>query len=237
MKKILVCNQKMFLTKDEAINLKYDMLNLDFDNIDLIVCPNYLNMELFSDFKLGAQDVHYEDRGPFTSSISSYDLSMRGVEYSLVGHSYLRDSQTDEEINLKIKALYRNSMTPILCIGETKYERELNKTIVTLKKQLLTGLSNIELELGQELIVAYEPRWIINSNLQMSKNDIVDVFKYIKKILEELGIYNYTVLYGGNINKDNIKLIDSSIIDGYLLGHSSVEIEELKDILNFTQNM
>ena len=174
MNKILVCNQKMFLTKDEAINLKYDMLNLDFDNIDLIVCPNYLNMELFSDFKLGAQDVHYEDRGPFTSSISSYDLSMRGVEYSLVGHSYLRDSQTDEEINLKIKALYRNSMTPILCIGETKYERELMKTASVLKKQLKTALKDVELDKYQTLYIAYEPRYLINGKLSMSKKDIID---------------------------------------------------------------
>ena len=71
----------------------------------------------------------------------------------------------------------------------------------------------------------------------MPKEDIIDVFKYIKKILEELGISNYKILYGGNINKDNIKLIDNNIIDGYLLGHSSVDISELTEILKFTHNM
>ena len=231
MNKILVCNQKMFLTKDEAINLKYDMLNLDFDNIDLIVCPNYLNMELFSDFKLGAQDVHYEDRGPFTSSISSYDLSMRGVEYSLVGHSYLRDSQTDEEINLKIKALYRNSMTPILCIGETKYERELMKTASVLKKQLKTALKDVELDKYQTLYIAYEPRYLINGKLSMSKKDIIDTFKYLNKVLEELNINNYKLLYGAALNSNNVRDLICNEIDGFLIGAASIDINELKNII------
>ncbi len=236
MSKLIVCNHKMFLTYDEALNLKNNIDNLNVSG-NFVICPNVLYLNIFKDYVLGAQDCHSEITGAYTSMVSPYHLSLMGIKYSLIGHSDTRDIYDDNAINKKLKAVLNNSMTPILCIGETKYDRQLNKTIVTLKKQLITALSNIDLELGQELIIAYEPRWIINSNIQMSKNDIVDVFKYIKKLLDELGVNNYKILYGGNINKDNIKLIDNSIVDGYLLGHSSVDIEELSEILKFTHNM
>lgn len=236
MNKLIVCNHKMFLTYDEALNLKNKMDNLSTLS-NLVICPNILYLNLFKDYNLGVQDCHSEITGAYTSMISPYHLSLMGIKYSLVGHSDTRDIYDDNAINKKLKAILNNSMTPILCIGETKYDRQLNKTITALKKQLTMALSNVDLELGQELIIAYEPRWIINSELQMQKKDISDVFKYIKKLLDEIGIHNYKLLYGGNINKDNIKLIDSSLIDGYLLGHSSVDINELKEILKFTQNM
>ena len=236
MNKLIVCNHKMFLTYDEALNLKNNIDNLNITG-SVIICPNILYLNLFKEYNLGVQDCHSEITGAYTSMVSPYHLSLIGIKYSIVGHSDIRDIYDDNAINKKLKAVLNNSMTPILCIGETQYDRQLNKTIVVLKKQLTTALSNVDLELGQELIVAYEPRWIINSNLQMLKEDIIDVFKYIKKILEELGISNYKILYGGNINKDNIKLIDNNIIDGYLLGHSSVDISELSEILKFTHNM
>lgn len=236
MNKLIVCNHKMFLTYDEALNLKNNIDNLNITG-SVIICPNILYLNLFKEYNLGVQDCHSEITGAYTSMVSPYHLSLMGIKYSIVGHSDIRDIYDDNAINKKLKAVLNNSMTPILCIGETQYDRQLNKTIVALKKQLTTALSNVDLELGQELIVAYEPRWIINSNLQMPKEDIIDVFKYIKKILEELGISNYKILYGGNINKDNIKLIDNNIIDGYLLGHSSVDISELSEILKFTHNM
>lgn len=236
MGKIIVCNHKMFLTYDEALNLK-NKLDVLTDINNIIICPNVLYLNLFKDYKLGVQDCHSEIAGAYTSMISPYHLSLLGIKYSLVGHSDTRHIYDDSAINKKLKAILNNSMIPILCIGETKYDRELNKTITILKKQINMALSDIVLEIGQELIIVYEPRWIINSKLQLSKNDITDVFKYIKKILEDKGIQKYKLLYGGNVNKDNIKLIDSSIIDGYLLGHSSVDINELKEILKFTGNM
>ena len=74
MKKTLICNQKMYLTYDEAVTLNAEMKMIEQKNVDLIVCPSYLNFNVFADFKLGAQDAFYEDRGAFTSKISAYDL-------------------------------------------------------------------------------------------------------------------------------------------------------------------
>lgn len=231
MSKILVCNQKMFLTLDEAIMLKNEMDMMDFGNVNLIVCPNYLNMQIFSNYKLGSQDSFYEDAGAFTSKISAYDLSLRGIKYSLVGHSDIIDKETDKEINLKVKALLKHSMTPILCIGETKYDKELMKTSFVLKKELINALKDVSLERSQEIYIAYEPRYLINGKNTLSKKDIIDIFLYIKKVLEDLGISNYKLLYGAAINSENIKDLVCDEIDGFMLGASSVNINELKSII------
>ena len=124
----------MYLTYDEAKRLKDEMDILDFSNIELILCPSYLNFDIFKNYKLGSQDSFYIDKGPYTAEVSSYDLSLRGIKYSLVGHRDRRKYDDDNTINLKIKSLLKNSMTPILCIGESKLDKELMRTPEVLKK-------------------------------------------------------------------------------------------------------
>lgn len=231
MKKILVCNHKMYLTYDEAGLLSKEMQDIDFGGIELILCPSFLNFDIFSNYKLAAQDAFYEDHGAFTGEVSAYDLSLRGIHYALVGHSERRKYDTLETINLKVKALLKNSMTPILCIGEDKTEKELMRTCSVLRKQLLTALSNIVLEPSQEILIAYEPRYLIGGKNSLDKNNIVDTFNYIRKVMEELRITNYKLLYGAAINAENISTINTDEIDGFLIGASSVDILELKNIV------
>lgn len=231
MKKILVCNHKMYLTYDEAVMLNNEMVELDFSNIDIIVCPSYLNFEQFDNFPLGSQDAFYENKGAFTGEVSAYDLSLRGIKYSLVGHSERRRYDTDEIINLKVKALLNNSMTPILCIGEEKNEREMMKTSSVLKKQLTQALKDVDMDQYQEIYIAYEPRYLIGGKNTLDKKDIIDIFKYIKKVLEDIGIKNYKILYGGAVNAGNLNEINCDLIDGFLLGASSVMPEELENIV------
>ena len=232
MSKILVCNQKMFLTFDEAKLLSKEMVKLDFKNLEVIVCPSYLNFDIFNNFKLCSQDVFYEDKGAYTGKISAYDLSLRNIKYSLVGHSEVRDLDSDEIINLKIKALLRNLMTPILCIGETKNEYELRKTSFVLRRQIKKAFKDIKLENDEEVLIAYEPRFLIGGKKVLSIEEIDDVMNYIRKILEEENIYNYKLLYGGAVNSNNIKEISNGDFDGFLLGNSSINIDELNDIIN-----
>lgn len=231
MKKILVCNQKMYLTYDEAINLKEHMEEIDMQNIDLIICPSYLNFDVFKDYDLGAQNCFYENKGAFTGEISSYDLSLRGIKYVLVGHSERRKYDTLDDINLKIKSILRNSMIPILCVGEEKIDKELMKTGSVIKKQLTTALKDVYLENDQQIIIAYEPRYLIGGKNTLNKDNIIDTFKYIRKIMNQLEIENYSLLYGGSVHSENFKDINSDDIDGFLLGASSVDIQELKNII------
>ena len=207
----------MFLTYDEASALSNQMGILDLNKIELIVCPSYLNFGIFNKFKLCAQDVFYEDKGAYTGKISAYDLSLRNIKYSLVGHSETRDLDSDEIINLKMKSLLRNSMIPILCIGETKNEYELRKTSFVLRRQIKKAFKDINLEHDEEILIAYEPRFLIGGKKVLSLEEINDVMNFIRKLLEEEKIYNYKLLYGGAVNSSNIKEIAKGDFDGFLL--------------------
>lgn len=231
MKKILVCNHKMFLTYDEAIILKQRIDNVNVSNIDLVICPGYLNFNIFEDYKLGAQDCFYEDKGPYTGEISAYDLHLRGIKYSIIGHSDRRKYDTNEIINKKVKACLKNSITPIICVGETKMDKELRRTSEVLKKQVITALSNVVLEDGMEVMIAYEPVWAIGGEKSLSRMEIEDTLTYIRKLLKEQNIDNYKLLYGGSVNASNIKSILSDNVDGYLLGNASANPNELEDII------
>lgn len=229
--KTIICNHKMYLTYDEAKRLKEEMSLIDLSNIELILCPSYLNFNIFKDYKLGSQDSFYIDKGPYTAEVSSYDLSLRGIKYSLVGHKDRRKYDDDKVINLKIKSLLKNSMTPILCIGESKLDKELMRTPEVLKKQLEKALNGIRLEEYQTIYIAYEPSYLIGLDNALSVDKIIDTLDYIKKIVDFIGIKNYKLLYGGAVNSSNIKELLNDKIDGYLLGKSSVDINELEKII------
>lgn len=231
MKKLLVCNHKMFLTHDEALMLKEQMDNMDFSNLNLIVCPSYLNFDLFDNYSLGAQNCHHEDKGAYTGEISSYDLNLRGIKYVIVGHAERRKYDSNEDINKKIKSILRNMMTPILCIGETKIDKDLMRTSEVLKKQLYTALDKVSFDEDDEIIIAYEPVWAIGNEETLSKEDIEDILNYIHKLLKQKNISNYKLLYGGSITASNIKSILSDKLDGYLLGNASINDNELKEII------
>lgn len=230
MSKMLICNQKMFLTYDEALLLRRKMDEIDFSNTDLVVCPSVLNLDIYKGYTIGAQDCFYEDKGAFTGEVSAYDLSFKNVKYVIIGHFERRKYDTDKEINLKVKAALRNGITPILCIGETKIDKELIRTSEVLKRQLYKALDEVILDDNEQIIIAYEPVWAIGGEKTVSKEVIEDTFKYIKKLLIQKNITNYKLIYGGSITSSNIKNILSDKIDGYLLGLSSVNIDELKMI-------
>lgn len=225
MGKIIVCNQKMFLDKKEAQALSSKLEKYNNDN--LIVCPNFLNIGLYDNFNLCAQNCYYEDDGAYTGEVSCKHLKSYGINYVLIGHSERRNKETDEEINKKVLCAINNDVTPILCIGETLYERQMNKTADVIKRQLKKDLKNI----NSNVIIAYEPRWLIGGKDTLSKEEIEDTYKYIKKILDTLNIKNYKILYGGSITKDNIKNTISDKLDGYLIGKACINIEELDEII------
>lgn len=231
MKKMLVCNQKMFLTHDEAIILEDEMRNVDLTSVNLIVCPSYLNLDVFKNYNLGAQDAFYEDKGAFTGKVSAYDLSLVGVKYVIVGHSEIRGNDTDDIINKKVKAILRNSMTPILCVGETKIDRELRRTSEVIKRQLKLGLKDVILENSQEVVIAYEPCWAIGSGKHPDETSLEDAVLYIKNILKQINISNYKIIYGGSIGKYTTELLSNKLVDGYLIGSSSVVLDEFKMII------
>lgn len=226
MNKIMMANLKMNLNKEEMDNYKKVIENSGIN--DFIICPSniFLSTMISSSYTLCAQDAYYEDKGAFTGQTSFYQLSTLGINYSLIGHSERRHVfyEDNNVISLKMQSCVRNNITPVLCVGETKEERENGKTNFVVEEQLKTALSGISMS---ELTVAYEPVWAIGTGLVPTLEEIDEVHLYIKKYLSSLNI-NSKVLYGGSVKSDNIKEITNiSSVDGVLIGGASNNPENL----------
>ena len=217
----------MFLNRDEAKELS-DKLSI-YNDDNLIICPNMLNIDIYNEYNVCAQNCHFEDTGAYTGEVSALHLKQIGVKYVLLGHSERRCYDDNKIINKKIKTAIKNGLIPILCIGETYYDKELNKTSEVLKRQLTTALKGVDKK--DEVIVAYEPSWVIGTGKSLNKKEIEDTYLFIKKVLNNIAIQNYKILYGGSVTENNIKNILSNKLDGYLVGSSSTSFDNMEKII------
>lgn len=232
---IIALNNKSNLEKNEFRKYQKELSTINTSN-KMIICPTFLNISNYSlnKFSLGAQNVSVSNDGAHTGEISAKQLKSFGVEYTIVGHSERRQFQNEtyDDINKKINKLLENNIIPILCIGETKEEREENKVEEVLTKELLTAIDGINEEEKQKIIIAYEPIWSIGTGIIPTNDEIEEVFKLIKKYFP-----NNNVLYGGSANEKNIDILSScKLIDGYLLGGISLKPDLLKIFLSKLEN-
>lgn len=227
---IVALNNKSNLNKQEFSKYIEDLNTINTNHI-LILCPNYLNISNVSSTKilLGSQNVSMNSDGAYTGEISAKQLKSYGVDYSIVGHSERRkyQNETDDEIYEKIIMLLQERITPILCIGETKEERDNNKVEEVISNQL-NKLLKINDVYRDKIIIAYEPVFSIGTGITPTNKEIEDTILYIKKLLP-----NNKVLYGGSANEENIDTLKQiSTIDGYLLGGLSLKVDKLKVFLD-----
>jgi len=223
---IVVLNNKSNLNKEEFISYINELNTINTTDT-LILCPTYLNIANFNSnsILLGSQSVSSYDNGAYTGEVSAKDLFSYGVKYSIIGHSERRSYQkeSNEEIKEKLIKLLENNITPILCVGESKLERD-NNTYKSILEEELNILSNID----KEVIIAYEPIWSIGTGIIPTKEEIEEVITFIKEKYP-----NNKVLYGGSANLSNIDMLKSiPIIDGYLLGGLSLKTDELKTFID-----
>ena len=224
---IVVLNNKSNFTPEEFKSYLEKLEKIDYS--ELILCPTFINLALAGDkIELGAQDVSPYDDGAHTGEISAMQLKTLGVKYSLVGHSERREFESEEELFSEIKKLFENNMIPILCVGESKEERESNKVEEVLDKELYNVINNLSREEQEKLIIAYEPVWSIGTGVIPTNDEIREVLRYIKNLLP-----NTKVLYGGSANEENIDTLkEIEEIDGYLLGGISLDIDRLQALLD-----
>lgn len=224
---IIALNNKSNLEKDDFKKYLEELKTVETTET-LILCPTFLNISMVSNsnIKLGSQNVSVSDNGAYTGEISASQLKSYQVEYAIVGHSERREYQreTNEEINKKIKQLFKNDITPILCIGETLEERKQNKVNEVLEKELTIATQDLTEEEKKRLIIAYEPIWSIGTGVIPTNEQIEEVFQEIKRLVPA----SY-ILYGGSANEENIdQLKQIPSINGYLLGGLSLKVDKLK---------
>ena len=246
-KKIIAGNWKMNMLPNEAIKFIEDLAPLvkDAEN-EVILCVPYTDLFYAlltaqgTNIKIGAQNMHFEEKGAYTGEISGEMLKAINVEYVIIGHSERRQyyNETDETVNKKIKAAFKNGLKPIVCVGETLEQREEGKTaqiITTQTKLALEGLTNEQVE---NTIIAYEPIWAIGTGKTATSEDANNSIKEIRnKIAEIYGqdtASRVIIQYGGSVKSSNAKeLFEMSDIDGGLVGGASLKADEFSKIVNF----
>lgn len=249
--KIIIGNWKMNKTNDEAIALIEEIKALEYDKkgIQAVVCPPLTSV--FSvgesikgtDIELGAQNLCFQDQGAFTGEVSSDMLKALGVKYVIVGHSERREyyRESDEIVSKKFHKALEEGLIPILCVGETLREREINEQKEKVEKQL-SAVFELEIDKKSEFIIAYEPIWAIGTGRTASKEDAQSMCEFIRnKTLEILGediSKNVKIIYGGSVKPSNVKeLMECKNIEGALVGGASLNAKDFIALLNYKESL
>ena len=246
-RKVIAGNWKMNMLPNEAMACIEQLASLvkDTEN-EVILCVPYTDLFYSlltaqgTNIKIGAQNMHFEEKGAFTGEVSGPMLKCIGVEYVIIGHSERRQyfAETDETVNKKIKAALANELKPIVCVGETLEQRESGKAEEVFTTQTRKAFEGLSAEDAKKVIIAYEPIWAIGTGKTATSEDANNS---IKEIREEISkIYGKDVSecviiqYGGSVKSSNAKeLFTTSDIDGGLVGGASLKPDEFAKIVNY----
>ena len=186
--------------------------------------------------ELAAQNVHWEPQGAFTGEISAAMLADAGCQHVIVGHSERRQlfGETDESVRKKVGAVLAAGMRPIVCVGETLEEREANRTMAVVDRQVRGGLAGLSSELAA-VTVAYEPVWAIGTGRTATAAQAQEVHAAIRRILRELAgslADAIRIQYGGSVKPENAReLMSQPDVDGALVGGAALEARSFADII------
>ncbi len=206
------------------------------ENREVVLCVPFTDLTIVNKslhgnrIRLGAQNVHWEDCGAYTGEISASMLTEMGVRYVIIGHSERRQyfGETDETVNLRLKAAQSNGLIPILCVGETKLQRDAGETEQKIDLQLERDLVGID---QTKLVIAYEPIWAIGTGETCEVNEANRVIGLIRDRLTDASV---TILYGGSVKPSNIdEIMAQPQIDGVLVGGASLAAGDFAGIVNY----
>lgn len=246
-KPIIAGNWKMHNTIEEGIKLVREIKNVaENTDVEVVVCVpftslNEIKKELDgSKVKLGAQNMHWEEKGAYTGEISPVMLKEIGIDYVIIGHSERRQyfNETDETVNKKVISALKHGIRPIICVGETLEQREKNIEKDVVSKQIIKALENVSAEDMLNIVIAYEPIWAIGTGRTASSKDANDMIFFIREtIKDKYGVdisEEVRIQYGGSVKPHNItELMNEPDIDGALVGGASLKAEDFINIVNF----
>ena len=246
-RKVIAGNWKMNMLPNEALEYiaALDPLVKESKN-DVIICVPYTDLFYSllavqgTNIHIGAQNVFYKETGAYTGEISPKMLKCINAEYVIIGHSERRQyfNETDETVNLKLKASLNEGLKPIVCVGETLEQREAGETEKVITMQIEKALKDLTPEEVRNTIVAYEPIWAIGTGKTATAEDANESIKQIRNKIKDLYGESISeeviILYGGSVKPENAKeLFSMSDIDGGLVGGASLKADTFSKIVNY----
>lgn len=245
---IIAGNWKMNNTIADTKALVRDLIPLVKDaKCDVVICTPYTDLAAAveatagTNIKVGAENVHWAEKGAFTGEISAKMLTELGVEYVIIGHSERRQyfGETDETVNMRVKAALAAGLKPIICVGELLEERESGKTAEVVTRQTKAAFKDIDKDELDNIVIAYEPVWAIGTGKTATAQDANDTIKVIRDTMAELycpkcAEERVRIQYGGSMNPKNAsELMAMPEIDGGLIGGASLKAEDFSKVVNF----
>ena len=249
-RKVIAGNWKMNMTPSQAKALIEETKPLvaGKDNCDIIFCVPFVDIYAAqeaaagSNIKIGAENVHFAEKGAYTGEISADMLVDLGVEYVIIGHSERRQyfAETDETVNMRVKAALEAGLKVILCVGELEKERDQGITAEILGKQTKVDLLDVTAEQMKNVIIAYEPVWAIGTGKTASNEQADEACGVVRAVVEELfgkSVADEVIVqYGGSMNAKNCAdLLKCENVDGGLIGGASLKTEDFGIIVDAAQ--
>lgn len=226
-KPIIAGNWKMHKTIAEALEFVNEVKDrVNNDKVEAVICAPFTLLKDLkqatkgTNIKIGAQNMHFEEKGAFTGEISPLMLKELDMDYVVIGHSERRQyfNETDETVNKKVLKALEVGIDPILCVGETLEEREAGNTKDVCKVQVEKALENVSKEDLAKVVIAYEPVWAIGTGKTATSEDANDVIAYIREVVANLYgelANEVRIQYGGSVKPSNVaEIMNQSDIDG-----------------------
>jgi triosephosphate isomerase (TIM) len=239
-------NWKMNTTRSEAVQLVEALREAvaGVDGVDMAVCPPSVYLDAVntavqgSSVALGAQNMYHQAKGAFTGELSAAMLLDVGCRYVILGHSERRHilGESNEDVCGKVHAAFAAGLTPIVCVGETKAQRDANKTADIVAEQFFGSLAGVPSDQAAQVVIAYEPVWAIGTGVVATVDQAGEVHAKLREMMA--GRYGAAVAdqiriqYGGSVTADNAaELLAISDIDGALVGGASLKADSFAKII------
>ena len=247
-KKLMAANWKMYKTPDQTREFFRDFLPVvaGHDRDEIVVCAPFVDLQAAlesakgSGVSIGAQNVHWGNEGAYTGEISSAMLLAIGCTHAIIGHSERRQyfGETDDTVNLRLKAALEAGLIPIVCVGEVLQEREAGLTEDVLRRQCARAFHKISTKKAGKMVVAYEPVWAIGTGKTATPQLASEAHSLIRgeaaKTFGQEFADQLRILYGGSVKPENAKaLMSESEIDGALVGGASLDPKSFASIVKY----
>ncbi|HPY89754.1 MAG TPA: triose-phosphate isomerase [Lentisphaeria bacterium] len=252
--KVIAGNWKMNLDAAQGVEL-VEKLKSEFSGCasccscdrgpEVVVCPPFTTLPAVvaaakgSRLKVGAQNIHWAEKGAFTGEISGAMLTTAGATHVIVGHSERRQyfGETDETVNKRLQAGLANGLTVIVCVGEQLLERVDGTTKAVVERQVRAALAGVDAAAMSKVIIAYEPVWAIGTGKVATTVEAQEVHAFIRALLKQIFVGSNVaettrILYGGSMNPDNAAgLLAQKDIDGGLIGGASLKADQFAALI------